>query len=162
MDLSSSQQPWWPGTARATMLPDIENEIAVAVRSAIKRRVCVLFTSGGFGPTDDDLTLAAIAKEAGVALELNVTAREMVKERYDDFSAQGGLNPFREKMAWLPANAHPFTIRWVPPPVSCCSREQQQSFVCPVCRRNLRRSSPTPWPVSSPQPLARAVSSNER
>ncbi len=98
--------------ARATMLPDIEDEIAAAVRSAIKRRVSVLFTSGGLGPTDDDLTLSAVAKGAGVTLELDVTAREMVKERYDDFSAQGvldqgGLNPFREKMAWLPAGSHP-------------------------------------------------------
>ena len=98
--------------ARATMLPDIEDEIAAAVRSAIERGVGVLFTSGGLGPTDDDLTLAAVAKGAGVALELNETAREMVRERYDDFFAggvlaQGGLNPFREKMAWLPAGALP-------------------------------------------------------
>ena len=98
--------------ARATMLPDTEEEIAAAVRSAIKRRVGVLFTSGGLGPTDDDLTLAAVAKGAGVALELNITAREMVRERYDDFFArgvlaQGGLNPFREKMAWLPAGSQP-------------------------------------------------------
>ena len=98
--------------ARVTMLPDIEDEIAAAVRSAMQRGVDVLFTSGGLGPTDDDLTLAAVAKGAGVALELNVTAREMVRERYDDFSArgvltQGGLNPFREKMAWLPAGALP-------------------------------------------------------
>jgi len=98
--------------ARATMLPDIEEEIAVAVRSAIERGVGVLFTSGGLGPTDDDLTLAAVAKGAGVGLELNVTAREMVKTHYDEFCAQGvlaqgGLNPFREKMAWLPAGALP-------------------------------------------------------
>jgi molybdenum cofactor synthesis domain-containing protein len=98
--------------ARATMLQDIEEEIAAAVRSAIKRGVGILFTSGGLGPTDDDLTLAAVAKGAGVALELDATAREMVRERYDDFSAQGvlaqgGLNPFREKMAWLPAGAQP-------------------------------------------------------
>ena len=94
------------------MLPDIEDEIAAAVRSSIARGVDVLFTSGGLGPTDDDLTLSAIAKGAGVALELDVTAREMVRDRYDDFTArgvlgQGGLNPFREKMAWLPAGAQP-------------------------------------------------------
>jgi len=98
--------------ARATMLPDIEDEIAAAVRSAIERGVNVLFTSGGLGPTDDDLTLAAVAKGAGTALELHPLAREMVKTRYDEFCAQGvlgqgGLNPFREKMAWLPAGALP-------------------------------------------------------
>lgn len=97
---------------RVTMLPDIEAEIAVAVRSAIERGVDVVFTSGGLGPTDDDLTLAAVARGAGVELALDARAREMVRQRYDAFHAQGvlaegGLNPFREKMAWLPVGAEP-------------------------------------------------------
>ena len=52
LDLPSGQQPWRSGGAGNPMLPDIEDEIAAAVRSAIKRRVSVLFTSGGLGPTD--------------------------------------------------------------------------------------------------------------
>lgn len=97
---------------RVTLLPDIEAEVAEAVRSAIARDAGVVFTSGGLGPTDDDLTLAAVAKGAGVALTLDAAAREMVRQRYDDFHAQGvlaegGLNPFREKMAWLPTGAEP-------------------------------------------------------
>jgi molybdenum cofactor synthesis domain-containing protein len=97
---------------RVTLLPDIEEEAAEAVRSAIDRGVDVVFTSGGLGPTDDDLTLAAVARGAGVELALDATAREMVRQRYDDFHAQGvlaegGLNPFREKMAWLPTGAEP-------------------------------------------------------
>lgn len=97
---------------RVTMLPDIEEEIAQAVHAAIKRGVGMVLTSGGLGPTDDDLTLAAVAKGAGVDLLLHGRAREMVRQRYDDFYAQGvmsegGLNPFREKMAWLPKGAVP-------------------------------------------------------
>ena len=97
---------------RATMLPDIEDEIAAAVGAAVSRGVDILFTSGGLGPTEDDLTLAAVAKGTGVELALDATARDMVRQRYDDFHAQGvlaqgGLNPFREKMAWLPAGAMP-------------------------------------------------------
>ncbi|MGD9949380.1 MAG: competence/damage-inducible protein A [Desulfobulbus sp.] len=97
---------------RVTMLPDIEDEIAAAIRAAIARRVGLVFTSGGLGPTDDDLSLAAVAKGAGVDLVLHSRAREMVRQRYDDFYAQGvmtegGLNPFREKMAWLPKGAKP-------------------------------------------------------
>ena len=47
-----------------------------------------------------------------VDLVLHSQAREMVRQRYDDFYAQGvmiegGLNPFREKMAWLPQGAVP-------------------------------------------------------
>ena len=97
---------------RVTLLPDVEAEIAAAVRAAIERRVAVLFTSGGLGPTDDDLTLAAVARGAGVALVLNEQARTMVRASYNDFHARGiifepGLNPFREKMARLPAGAEP-------------------------------------------------------
>nr|WP_321464500.1 molybdopterin-binding protein [uncultured Desulfobulbus sp.] len=97
---------------RVTLLPDIEEEIAAAVRAGIDRGVGLLLTSGGLGPTDDDLTLAAVARGAGVDLVLHARAREMVRQRYDDFFAQGvmaegGLNPFREKMAWLPRGAEP-------------------------------------------------------
>lgn len=97
---------------RVSLLPDIEQEIAQAVREAIERGVGLVVTSGGLGPTDDDLSLAAVAKGAGVRLQLDPQAREMVRQRYDEFHAQGviaegGLNPFREKMAWLPAGARP-------------------------------------------------------
>jgi molybdenum cofactor synthesis domain-containing protein len=97
---------------KVTMLPDIEEEIAGAVREAIRRGVGLVLTSGGLGPTDDDLSLAAVAKGAGVELALDARAREMVRQRYDDFYgqgviAEGGLNPFREKMAWLPVGAEP-------------------------------------------------------
>lgn len=97
---------------RVTMLPDMEEEIAAAVKDAVQRGVGLVLTSGGLGPTDDDLTLAAVAKGAGVDLVLHPEAREMVRQRYDDFYAEGviaegGLNPFREKMAWLPNGAVP-------------------------------------------------------
>ncbi|MEA5114861.1 MAG: competence/damage-inducible protein A [Geobacteraceae bacterium] len=98
--------------ARATMLRDIPAEIAAATRAAIERGVDVLITSGGLGPTADDLTVAAVAEGAGLELRLDEQARQMVKERYDEFfekgiMAQGGLNPAREKMAWLPVGAEP-------------------------------------------------------
>jgi molybdenum cofactor synthesis domain-containing protein len=98
--------------SRATMLRDLPGEISTAVRAAIDRGVDVLFTSGGLGPTADDLTVAAVSEGAGLELRLHEKARQMVKERYDEFfekgiMAQGGLNPAREKMAWLPVGAEP-------------------------------------------------------
>ncbi len=98
--------------ARATMLRDIPEEISAATRAAIERGVDILFTSGGLGPTADDLTVAAVAEGAGVELRLDERARRMVKDSYDDFHArgimaEGGLNPAREKMAWLPVGAEP-------------------------------------------------------
>lgn len=98
--------------ARVSLLPDKEAEIAGAVRKAIEREVDLVFTSGGLGPTDDDLTLAAVAKGAGLELALDAQAKEMVRQSYDVFHArgvlaEGGLNPFREKMAWLPVGSTP-------------------------------------------------------
>lgn len=98
--------------ARATMLRDIPEQISAAVRDAIERGVDILFTSGGLGPTADDLTVAAVAAGAGAELRLDEKARQMVKESYDEFfargiMAEGGLNPAREKMAWLPVGSEP-------------------------------------------------------
>lgn len=98
--------------ARATVVRDIPDEIAGAVRAALDRGVDVLFTSGGLGPTADDLTLAAVAQGAGLPLRLDPVALKMVKDQYDWFfeqgvMAEGGLNPAREKMAWLPEGGAP-------------------------------------------------------
>lgn len=97
---------------RATMLRDTAEIIAAEIRSALERGTDVIITSGGLGPTADDLTLAAIARGAGLETRLHEQALRMVRERYDHMAAegilaQGGLNPAREKMAWLPAGALP-------------------------------------------------------
>jgi molybdenum cofactor synthesis domain-containing protein len=98
--------------ARGTMLRDDVDEIAAEVGRALDRGADVIFTSGGLGPTADDLTLSAVAKGLGLPLELHPEALRMVKEQYDNFyalgiMAQGGLNPGREKMAWLPRGSVP-------------------------------------------------------
>lgn len=98
--------------SRGTMLRDDLDVIADEVRLALERGPDVLFTSGGLGPTADDLSLAAVAKGAGLPLRLNEEALRMVREQYDRFHAmgvmaQGGLNPGREKMAWLPEGGLP-------------------------------------------------------
>lgn len=98
--------------ARAVVLRDEEQVIAAELKNALERGVDVIITSGGLGPTADDLTLAAVARGAGVPLLLHEQALRMIRERYDELTAQGvltqgGLNPAREKMAWLPEGAVP-------------------------------------------------------
>ena len=98
--------------ARATVLRDIDAIIVDELRAALGRGAGVIITSGGLGPTADDLTLAAVARAAGVEWQLHEQARQMIRQRYDELAgqgilAQGGLNPAREKMAWLPAGAIP-------------------------------------------------------
>jgi molybdenum cofactor synthesis domain-containing protein len=97
---------------RATVLRDNCNVIAAEIHAALLRGTEVIITSGGLGPTADDLTLAAVAQGAGLETRLHEQARHMVKESYDDMAARGilalgGLNPAREKMAWLPEGASP-------------------------------------------------------
>ncbi|HEY3309957.1 MAG TPA: competence/damage-inducible protein A [Desulfuromonadaceae bacterium] len=98
--------------ARATVVRDIDAVIAAELQAALVRGVDVIITSGGLGPTADDLTLAAVARGAGVELRLHEQALQMVKQRYDELAgqgilAQGGLNLPREKMAWFPEGATP-------------------------------------------------------
>jgi molybdenum cofactor synthesis domain-containing protein len=97
---------------RVTMLRDEIDVIAAEVRLALERGPRVIITSGGLGPTADDLTLEAVARGAGVELRMHELARNMIRERYDELTAQGvltegGLNPAREKMAHLPVGAMP-------------------------------------------------------
>lgn len=97
---------------RVTLLRDELDVIAAELRSALQRGPRVIITSGGLGPTVDDLTLAAVAEGTGCQLQLDETALEMIRQRYDDLTAsgvltEGGLNPARTKMAWLPAGSVP-------------------------------------------------------
>lgn len=98
--------------ARGTVLRDDLDTVAAELRAALVRGARVIVTSGGLGPTADDLTLAAVAKCVGKELRLHEKAREMIKDSYDALFdkgvlAQGGLTPAREKMAWLPEGAIP-------------------------------------------------------
>ncbi len=88
--------------------------VAAEVRAALARRPALLFTVGGLGPTDDDLTLAGVALATDRPLELNAQAERMVRERYQEFAARGyvpfaEMNEARRKMARLPRGATPVT-----------------------------------------------------
>src|SRR5256714_9022205 len=89
---------------------DEADAIADEIRAALARRTDLLFTCGGLGPTDDDLTLAAIAQALNRPLEINTTARAFVERRYAELAAQGdvssaAMTEARLKMARLPAGA---------------------------------------------------------
>jgi nicotinamide-nucleotide amidase len=80
--------------------------------ASLDRRADMIFTCGGLGPTDDDLTLAAVAEAAGQGLALSQVAHDFIKRRYQELASKGfvsdaGMNDARLKMAWLPAGALP-------------------------------------------------------
>ena len=84
------------------VVPDIEAEIIGAVHD-LKDRVQYVFTTGGIGPTHDDITAAAIARSFGTELELNEEAYGLLLRHYG--SEQAITDP-RRKMAMIPAGAN--------------------------------------------------------
>jgi nicotinamide-nucleotide amidase len=89
---------------------DEADAIADEINAALKRHTDLLFTCGGLGPTDDDLTLAAIAQALNLQQAINPAARAFVERRYAELAAQGyvssaALTEARLKMARLPDGA---------------------------------------------------------
>jgi len=97
---------------RITAVRDDPREIVAAIRQAAKRGARWIFTSGGLGPTYDDITLDAVAKAINKKLVVNEEALAMLKERYEKLAAAGiissaELTPARIKMAIMPKGARP-------------------------------------------------------
>jgi molybdenum cofactor synthesis domain-containing protein len=82
------------------VVPDIEAEIVKAVNE-LKGKVDYLFTTGGIGPTHDDITADSVAKAFGVKNLLNAEARSILAGNYGDEN----LNEGRLKMAKVPEGA---------------------------------------------------------
>ena len=97
---------------RMITVGDDVDEIVWAIRESIKSGVDWIITSGGLGPTYDDLTLKGVAKALRRKLVLNRKALEMLKRRYEKLYEKGvipspQLTPQRVKMAMLPRGGKP-------------------------------------------------------
>jgi molybdenum cofactor synthesis domain-containing protein len=81
------------------VVPDEEPEI-VAALNALRGRYTYVFTTGGIGPTHDDITADCVAKAFGVALEHHPRAVEIMQER---IALTGGvMNEARMRMTRIP------------------------------------------------------------
>jgi molybdenum cofactor synthesis domain-containing protein len=83
------------------VVPDVEEAIVEAV-NALRSRNDYLFTTGGIGPTHDDITVDAIAKALGVEVVVHPQARAVLEGYYE---ARGGLTEARLRMARVPDGA---------------------------------------------------------
>ena len=86
--------------AEARVVADIEDEIVASVR-ALSARYSYVFTTGGIGPTHDDITADCVAKAFGVAIEEDPRIIEMMLQRYPTAE----LTPARRRMARIPRGA---------------------------------------------------------
>jgi molybdenum cofactor synthesis domain-containing protein len=90
-----------------------DDDLAAIVREVHRARedgATLIVTTGGLGPTDDDLTLAALAEATGCVLAPDEEARRLVAARYAELHRTGavddpGMTLPREKMARLPRGA---------------------------------------------------------
>ncbi|MFM5884079.1 MAG: competence/damage-inducible protein A [Novosphingobium sp.] len=87
--------------AEVRVVGDSEDAIVEAV-NALRARNDYLFTTGGIGPTHDDITVDAVAAALGVGVVIHPEARAIL-ERY--YETRGGLNEARLRMARVPAGA---------------------------------------------------------
>jgi molybdenum cofactor synthesis domain-containing protein len=77
---------------------DVEDEIISAL-NALRGAHDYVFTTGGIGPTHDDITVDAVGKAFGAAVELNPRSVQLLRQHYSDAE----LTPARLRMARLPA-----------------------------------------------------------
>jgi molybdenum cofactor synthesis domain-containing protein len=82
------------------VVPDVEDEIVAAV-NVLRQRYSYVFSTGGIGPTHDDITADAMAKAFGVSIDHDPRAVAMLQTRYAD----GELTEARLRMARIPAGA---------------------------------------------------------
>ncbi len=82
------------------VIPDIENVI-VKTLNLLRSSYDYVFTSGGIGPTHDDITAQSVSKAFGIKYEIHDEAFKILESYYKP----GEFNKGRQKMAWLPENA---------------------------------------------------------
>jgi molybdenum cofactor synthesis domain-containing protein len=106
--IQDANLPWLAGRLvelgirlrEARVVADVEGEIVAAVR-ALSERYTYVFTTGGIGPTHDDITADSIAKAFGRRVIEDPEAARRLTERY----GTGNLTPSRLRMARIPEGA---------------------------------------------------------
>jgi molybdenum cofactor synthesis domain-containing protein len=84
------------------VVPDVEDEIIAAV-NALRVRYTYVFTTGGIGPTHDDITADSIARAFGVSIDVDPRARALMQASCDARGVE--LTPARLRMARLPTGS---------------------------------------------------------
>ena len=84
------------------VVADVQEEIVAAV-NALREKFDYLFTTGGIGPTHDDITVDAVSAALGVSVVIHPEARQVLEDYYKD--KPGGLTEARLRMARVPDGA---------------------------------------------------------
>ncbi len=82
------------------VIPDIEKKIIETLK-VLKKENNYVFTTGGIGPTHDDITAESVSKAFGAKYEIHKEAYKILETYYKP----GEFNEGRQKMVWMPENA---------------------------------------------------------
>ena len=104
-DLNTSSISTWLNTLgikvkEVRIIPDIEKTIIDTVQD-FKKKFNYVFTSGGIGPTHDDITAESISKAFNLNYEIHKEAFKMLEKYY----GKEKFNEGRQRMVWMPSNA---------------------------------------------------------
>ena len=88
--------------AEVRVVPDVQERIVAAV-NALRAENDYLFTTGGIGPTHDDITVEAIAAALGVPVTVHPQAKAILEAYY---ATRGGITDARLRMARVPHGAN--------------------------------------------------------
>ncbi|MBY8984817.1 MAG: competence damage-inducible protein A [Candidatus Lokiarchaeota archaeon] len=121
---------------RITTVGDDLNVISSALQGILKRKPDIIITSGGLGPTFDDMTLEGIAMGLKRTLELNEHAFSSIKKVYKHAYDQGilklnGMTKERKKMAYLPQRSIPLPNTIGTAPGVKINEENTQIYIFP-------------------------------
>ena len=82
------------------VVPDVEEKI-IDTLNILRKENNYVFTTGGIGPTHDDITAASVSKAFGLKYEIHKEAFKILEAYYKP----GKFNEGRQKMVWMPENA---------------------------------------------------------
>ena len=82
------------------VIPDIEKTI-VDTLNVLRKENDYVFTTGGIGPTHDDITAESVSKAFGLKYEIHKEGYKILESYYKP----GEFNEGRQKMIWMPENA---------------------------------------------------------
>jgi molybdenum cofactor synthesis domain-containing protein len=82
------------------VIPDIEKTI-VDTLNLLRKENDYVFTTGGIGPTHDDITAESVSKAFGLKYEIHKEGYKILETYYKP----GEFNEGRQKMIWMPENA---------------------------------------------------------
>ena len=83
------------------VIPDIEKKIIDTI-NLLRKNYDYVFTTGGIGPTHDDITAESVSKAFGLKYEIHQEAFKILEAYYK----KGEFNEGRQKMVWMPQNAN--------------------------------------------------------